>query len=216
MSEAPGCGLRAADAARALLIDLDGVVRCWDAGPAPTPEAAFGLPAGAIGATAFAPPLLRQAVTGRITDGAWRREVVERLAAGYGREAAAGAVAAWSASAGRVEEEVVALVRAVRRRAPVVLVTNATTRLDADLARLALGGAFTAVVNSARIGVCKPEPGFYAAALAAAAVPAAAALFVDDTPGHVAAARALGLRAHRFESAARLRVVLREAGFLGG
>ena len=43
------------------------------------------------------------------------------------------------------------MLTAVRRRAPVVLVTNATTRLDADLARLALDGAFTAVVNSARL-----------------------------------------------------------------
>jgi putative hydrolase of the HAD superfamily len=115
-----------------------------------------------------------------------------------------------------VDEAVLALVSAVRRRAPVVLVTNATTRLDADLARLGLGGAFDAVANSSRIGAGKPEAEIFRAALAAAGVPPGAALFVDDSEGNVAAAQALGLRGHRFEDAARLEGVLGAAGLLGG
>ena len=215
MDEAPGPGGPGAEPARALLIDLDGVVRRWDARPAAAVEVPFGLPPGAVAAAAFAAPLLQQAITGRITDAAWRRAVVERLAATYGRAAAAGAVAAWSAPAGRVAEDVLALVRAVRRRAPVVLVTNATTRLDADLRRLGLHDAFDAVANSARIGAGKPEAAIFAAALGYAGVPPAAALFVDDTRGHVEAARALGLRGHRFEDVAGLEAALREATLLG-
>jgi putative hydrolase of the HAD superfamily len=201
--------------ARALLIDLDGVLRRWDTPAAGGAEGTFGLPPGVVAATAFAAPLLRRAITGQISDDAWRQEVVARLAGEYGRERAAGAVAAWSAPAGRVDETVLALVRAVRRRAPVVLVTNATTRLDADLARLGLGGAFDAVASSSRIGAGKPEAEIFRAALAAAGVHPGAALFVDDSDGNVAAAQALGLKGYRFEDAARLEVVLRASGLLG-
>lgn len=157
MDEAPGAAVPDEERARALLIDLDGVVRRWDAHPPVAVEVAFGLPPGAVAATAFAVPLLRQAVVARITDEAWRQAVVERLAATYGQDAAAGSVAAWSAPAGRVDEDILTLVRAVRRRGPVVLVTNATTRLERDLEDLGLRTAFDAIASSARIGACKPE-----------------------------------------------------------
>jgi putative hydrolase of the HAD superfamily len=199
--------------ARALLIDLDGVLRRWEARPGEPVEAAFGLPAGALAEAAFEADLLEAAVLGQIEDEEWRRRVAERLGTRYG-SGAAGAVAAWSAPAGAVDPEVLALVRAVRRRAPVCLVTNATTRLERDLERLGLAGELDAIASSARVGARKPDAPIYRAALALAGVPAPAALFVDDTPGHVAAARALGLRGHVFAGAAGLAGALRAAGLL--
>ena len=44
---------------------------------------------------------------------------------------------------------------------PVGLATNATDRLDADLARLGLVGEVDVVVNSSAIGVHKPAPEFF-------------------------------------------------------
>lgn len=198
------------ESAKALLIDLDGVIRRWDrnAHPASAIEVTFGLPPGAVAATAFAAELLEEAILGRIADEVWRQRVVDRLAAQYDRPTAAGAVAAWSAGSGVVDHDVLDLVRAVRARAPVCLVTNATTRLESDLERLGISGEFDAVVSSARVGARKPQPEIFHAALQAVDVPAERAFFIDDTRLHVEAATSLGLRGHVFLDAPRLTAAL--------
>ncbi|HEX2035260.1 MAG TPA: HAD family phosphatase [Chloroflexota bacterium] len=203
-----------AGGAMALLIDLDGVIRYWDSPPVGTVEATYGLPPGAITATAFAAGLLEEAILGRITDEAWRQAIVERLATRYHPQAAREAVRAWSAPCGRVDPGVLALVRAVRQMAPVCLVTNATTRLDHDLEQLGIRHEFDAVISSARVGAGKPDPRIFHAALAAVDTPAARALFVDDTAGHVAAAQALGLHGHHFTARIHLETALQRAGLL--
>lgn len=185
----------------AILCDLDGVLRRWP--PLTELELAHGVPAGTLAATAFAPHRLSPAITGRCTDEEWRAAVVEDLRAHTG--SAEELVAAWSADAGAVDEEVAEVLAVARERGPVVLVTNATTRLDSDVDALGLDQHVDAIVNSARIGVAKPEAGIYLAAAVAAGVPPQRCLFVDDSTTNVAAARRLGMAAHHFTSAANLR-----------
>lgn len=104
------------------------------------------------------------------------------------------------------------LVTACRRRGPVVLVTNATSRLPDDLHQLGLTTAFDAVMNSSSIGVAKPDPKIFAAALAVAGVPAPDALFVDDTLANVEAARHLGVIGHHYVGVTELRQALEACG----
>ena len=199
---------------RALLLDLDGVLRRWPDDLALRAERAAGLPPGSIHAAAFDPELLTRAVTGAIDDGTWRSEAALRLARGRALWTALQAMAAWSASPGEVNGAVRALVARARQRARVVLVTNATSRLDADLGALGLADDLDAVVNSSVVGHAKPDARILRAALAAGAAPAARSLFVDDTPDHVAAAAALGLPGHVFVSAVELERALMEHGLL--
>jgi putative hydrolase of the HAD superfamily len=58
-----------------------------------------------------------------------------------------------------------------------------------------------AVVDAARLGIRKPDPGAYRAALDVLAVPASAAVFVDDQPVNVDGARAVGIPAILFDVA---------------
>jgi FMN phosphatase YigB (HAD superfamily) len=74
--------------------------------------------------------------------------------------------------------------------------------LDAGYA--ILPGRFVHQVLSYEKGVMKPDAGIYAAATAAAAVPAHGIFFCDDLPQHVAAARAAGWDAELFTSASAL------------
>jgi len=194
----------------AVVVDLDGVLRRWDPAVLAGAEAAFGLPAGALGAVAFAPALLSAAVTGRISDAAWREQVVEQLAGRFGRAAAVGAVARWSASAGEVDPEVLAVVRGLRVRCRVGLLSNATTRLRGDLARSGLAGEVDEVFGTAELGVAKPDPAVFRVVCAGLGVEPGRCGFVDDTAGHVAAAGAVGLVGHRYVPPAGL------VGFLTG
>jgi len=176
----------------AVVVDLDGVLRRWDPAVLAGAEAAFGLPAGAVGEVAFPPALLSAAVTGRISDAAWREQVVEQLAWRFGRAGAVGAVARWSVSAGEVDPEVLAVIRGLRARCRVGLLTNATTRLRGDLARLGLAGEVDEVFGTAELGVAKPDPAVFRLVCGRLGVRPGQCGFVDDTAGHVAAAEGGG------------------------
>jgi len=194
---------------QALLTDLDGVIRRWDPAIEQRAEQATGLPAGALRQAAFAPDLLHGAITGQITDELWRTQVAERLQTLFPTVDAAQAVALWSASAGAVDGAVLELVRACRQKVPVILVTNATSRLPQDLQRLGLSEEFDHIINSSVVGYCKPHPAIFQTALATVGVAAPDAVFVDDGAGNVAAASQLGLIGHFYQDLDGLKAALR-------
>lgn len=188
---------------KALLIDLDGVLRLWP-GDYSALEEEHKLPVGSIGRTAFEPVILEQVVTGRITDRQWRNEVGRRLAASYSQSWAVEAVAAWSRPVGTVNRAVLHMVTLARNHCAVGLVTNATDRLSHDLRALDLAQHLDFVVNSSEVGIAKPNPGIFRLALARMGVQPDEAAFVDDTAANVSAASALGIRSCHFTSIAGL------------
>ena len=183
---------------RAVLIDLDGVIRLWHDAYDDGLMAATGLTIETIGRIAFAEDLLPLAVTGQISDGEWRDRVRDRLVATNPAIDGRAAVAAWSRPIGRVNEPVLKLVAEWRERAAVALITNATSRLPDDLAALGLTQAFDVIINSSAIGVAKPDPAIFRYTLEQLGVLPGDALFIDDTASHIAAARDVGLAAFHF------------------
>ncbi|KAF1067190.1 MAG: Alpha-D-glucose 1-phosphate phosphatase YihX [Pseudomonas citronellolis] len=71
---------------------------------------------------------------------------------------------------------------------------------------------FEDIVVSGREKLKKPDPAIFQLLLQRAALEPAATVFIDDSPRNVAAARALGIQALHFTSAAQLRQDLRELG----
>jgi putative hydrolase of the HAD superfamily len=200
-------GTRAFDA---VLCDVDGVLRHW---PSDSElEAAHGLAPGALAGVAFAPGRLRPAITGEVSDSRWRESVAEGLVE-EGHCAtladAQAAVAQWTGLRPRVDDDVLALLQLAREVLPVVLVSNATTRLEADLKDLGLAEFVDEVVNTSRIGFAKPDPRVFAHAAQQAGVPVERCLFVDDTWEHVEAAREAGMHAVHFHGPADLEEALR-------
>jgi putative hydrolase of the HAD superfamily len=197
----------------ALVIDLDGVIRRWDEGSLAEAEADLGLPAGAIGAAAFDPARLEPAMTGEVSFEDWCSALGEAVAAEHG--VAADAVAkAFAETRWDVDTDVLALVDRVHERAPVALLSNASSRLVEDLRRAGLTVHFDTVVGSADIGVCKPEPAAFTTAAARLGVPPDRCLMVDDLEANVEGARAAGMQAVRFTGAAALAEALTSAGLL--
>ncbi|RKR90716.1 putative hydrolase of the HAD superfamily [Micromonospora pisi] len=196
----------ARERATALLVDLDGVLRQWDPAVTEAVEREFGLPAGALLETAMRWSLLQPAVTGQISHLDWMAGVAEALAepAG-GRERAVAAVDQWQAYRGVVDPDVLAFVREVRASGHRVgLATNATDRLDTDLATLELVDEVDLVLNSSALGVHKPAKEFFQLACQALGSPPGRVLFVDDDDRSVRGARAAGLSAYRWSGPADL------------
>jgi putative hydrolase of the HAD superfamily len=196
-----------------LLIDLDGVIRHWDATHIPSVEERLGLPPGSLGAVAFEADRLARAMDGRLAFEAWCEEIGREVAGAHAVDA--GTVAeAWAEAGWDIDLEMVDLVAEVRSSVPVALLSNASTRLLPDLERSGIAGAFDAVVGSAELGAAKPAAAAFQAAADAIGVPLDRCLFVDDTVGHVEAARALGLRAEVFTGVDALRALLTDLAVL--
>jgi putative hydrolase of the HAD superfamily len=183
--------------ARALLIDLDGVLRRWDPSVPAAVERSYGLPPGSLLDTAMQWDLYRPAVAGELTDAEWMAAIARRLP--LPPDQAGAAVAEWQEHRGVVDPDVLAFVRQVRGAGrPVGLVTNATDRLRDDLASLGLTGELDVVVSSWEIGIHKPAPEFFARASAALDLEPHWVLFVDDDDRAVRGARAAGMPAFRW------------------
>jgi putative hydrolase of the HAD superfamily len=196
-----------------VIIDLDGVIRHWDPEHVPTVEKQLGLPAGSLGATAFDDDRLARVMDGRLSFTEWCDEIGASLAAAHGADGARIAQA-WAEAGWDIDLTVVDLVAAVRSRVPVVLLSNASTKLREDLERSGIDDAFDGIVGSADLGTAKPAREAFEAAAKVIGVPLDRCLFVDDTLGHVQAARALGMRAEVFTDAETLRELLVELGLL--
>jgi HAD superfamily hydrolase (TIGR01509 family) len=181
---------------QALLTDLDDVIRLWDGQNDGSIEREFGLPPRTLRIIAFAPTLLQPAITGQISDEIWRRQIAQQLAEQFPDCDAVTAVARWSAPAGAVDGQILALLRRCRERVPVGLITNATSRLPHDLERLGLTDEFDAIINSSAVGTAKPDRQIFLAALEALRAMPETTLYIDDSPGHVQAAAELGIISH--------------------
>jgi putative hydrolase of the HAD superfamily len=198
---------------KALLIDLDGVIRRWQSSDESI-EGAYGLPLGSIRQAAFSPELVEPAITGAISDEEWRACIAEKLGYKCGAARAVDAVAQWASHPGEVDEMTLSLLSACPSSLRLVLVTNATSRLPHDLLALGLSERFYAVVNSSQVGVAKPSKEIFGVALERSGATPAQALFIDDTVANVESASSLGILSHVFIGHHGMSAFLRQAGVL--
>jgi HAD superfamily hydrolase (TIGR01509 family) len=170
-----------------VVFDLDGVVRHWDNTINSSIEDRHGLPRGAILDTAFDVELGPAAVTGALDYETWAARIAERLDS-------PAAVAEWGQFRGHLDPDMLALVDAVRAGGcRVALLSNATTRLEADLEVLGIANRFDHIFNTARLGVAKPDHEVYRRVVDQLGVPPERIVFTDDTPDWAHAATEVGL-----------------------
>ncbi|WP_295100980.1 HAD family hydrolase [uncultured Microbacterium sp.] len=193
---------------RAMLFDLDGVVRHFDPENVASIERAHELEPGAIEAIAFAPDHLEPVTTGKIS----RREWVERVGAELGNAEAA---EAWGSQPFHVDEELLGLVDELRASGiRTAILTNGTDTIPDEIASINLGSHFEAVFNSAEIGWTKPDVRAFQHVLDAMQLAPHEVFFTDDSVGKLVGADALGMLTHHFAGVAGLRETLRETGLL--
>ena len=188
-------------AIRAVLLDFGGVYTS-------SPFAVFADAAAEIGA---APERVIGLVFGpydRDTDHPWHRlergeialldarEQIMALATEAGLSFDPLAILARMARGGGARETVIAATRRLRERGlRTALVTNNAREFSAGWRSLIpIGELFDAVIDSSEVGVRKPDPAIFSLALRElGGIAPEHAVFLDDFPGNVAAARRLGM-----------------------
>ena len=114
-----------------VVFDLDGVIRQWNDDELDEVEASYGLEPRTILTVAFSAELGHAAVTGRLTHPQWMAAIRARVIAEHGADVI-GALDEWELNVGRVDVDMLAVVRAARRRTG----ADARRRPRDDLSRL--------------------------------------------------------------------------------
>jgi putative hydrolase of the HAD superfamily len=162
---------------------------------------ALGTAIAAVTARQGANPMF-ELETGRMTEAAFLRALSVELTEQLGREIELHGFGEQYFEHLHPNERMIGYMRELRRRDYKLAICTNNVREWEQLwrAKLPVDEIFDVVVDSALVGVRKPEPRIYEITLERLAVPARSALLVDDIELNCTAARELGLKAVWFRS----------------
>lgn len=198
---------------RAVFFDFGGVITRADRGMLAGFEARHGLPEGSFLKALYAIPEWKAVEVGQGTEEAWLAAVRRKLNELAGR-ALPDISEEWGTMWRQLDEDVVRLIRRLRPRYGVGLISNATPRLEGELRDYhKIDGLFQVIVNSSRVGMAKPDARIYHLAAERMGEEPAACVHIDDLKHNVEGAREAGFQAiHHKGDYAELERELRALG----
>ncbi len=201
---------------RAIVTDLDGVIRFFPIERDRNIEDRFELPFGSLAETAFETTLLQRAIKGELSDEAWRNKILINLRMKYPSQSTESAFIEWSNFCGQIDHDCLAFIKSLGSHGPLVLLTNATSRLSADLEKLGIEDAFDVIFNSSEIGLIKPDKTVFKKVCDELELNPSEVMFIDDSKANVDAATSVGLNGIHFISLGQLKQDLETFGLLKG
>jgi len=100
----------------------------------------------------------------------------------------------WDWYCGELDEELMAFAASLRPGLATAIISNsADGARREEIARYAFDTIFDPIIYSHEVGLAKPDPAIFELTCARLGLEPAQTVFVDDVPGHVAAARAVGM-----------------------
>jgi len=107
----------------------------------------------------------------------------------------------WDWYCGELDEELMAFAASLRPRLRTAIVSNsADGARREEIARYAFDEVFDPIIYSHEVGLAKPDPAIFELVCSRLGVTPAQTIFVDDVPGHCAAARRVGMQAIQHRS----------------
>ena len=189
---------------KAFLFDCGGVLlRDKDESAYSLWESRLGLTPGELRQRLWAGEAWSLAERGQLSEEAFWQRVGSELGLVESEEIASLAQDLWGSW--RVDCDVLALIDVLRKRFRVAMLSNATDVLEEKLAsHYGVADRFDPIINSARLGIAKPDPEVYKMTLQELDLRPKQVVFVDDRADNVAAAAALGMHVIWFIGAAEL------------
>lgn len=193
---------------RAVVFDLDGVLRHFHSDCISEIERRHALPDGALNATAFSQPLLADVTTGRISRAEWVRKIGRTLGAHKAAEE-------WGKLSPRPDRAMLELADELRSRGTTVaILTNGTDTIPTEIEAQGIQPHIDYVFNSATIGYAKPDRRAFQHVMDTLGLESPEIFFTDDSSSKLVGAADLGIVTHHFTGISSLRVALTSAGAL--
>jgi putative hydrolase of the HAD superfamily len=185
---------------QAVFFDFGGVVARVDQDHMRRLEGEFGLPERALWRSMYETPEWRELRVGRGSEGAWVSAIRRTLDELAGRPVADLVSERWVECWRGLDDGIMSLVDGLRPRYRVGMISNATLTLESELHdHHGIHDLFEVIVNSARVGVAKPDPRIYHHAARALDVRPEACVHVDDLPHNIEGARQAGFGAVHYD-----------------
>ena len=185
---------------QAVFFDFGGVVARVDQDHMRRLEGEFGLPERALWRSMYETPEWRELRVGRGSEGAWVSAIRRTLDELAGRPVADLVSERWVECWRGLDDGIMGLVDGLHPRYRVGMISNATLTLESELRdHHGIHDLFEVIVNSARVGVAKPDPRIYHHAARALAVQPEACVHVDDLPHNIEGARQAGFGAVHYD-----------------
>ena len=184
---------------RAIFFDFGGVIARMDRGLLAELEARYGLPKGSFIKALYAIPEWRAAEIGEGTEEAWVAAVRRKLDEFAGRPLP-DIRSEWAVMWRTLDADVLRLIERLGARYDVGLISNSTPRLEGELRdHHKIDGLFKVIVNSALVGIAKPDARIYHLAAERMGVEPSACVHIDDLAHNVEGAREAGFQAIHHE-----------------
>ena len=135
----------------------------------------------------------KKSETGQMGEAEWaaRCAACLRLSPEQQREFAADV---WDWYCGELDLELMAFAASLRPRVRTAIISNSADGARREEAgRYGLDKSFDPIIYSHEVGMAKPDPAIFELACSLMGVSPAEMIFVDDVPGHIAAAHSLGI-----------------------
>lgn len=165
-------------------------------------EEELGLAPGALNRIMFGSDAWEKVLVGRITADDYWREIGPAL--GLGTLDGIHSFRRRYFADEAINEGVLDLIRRLHGRYRLAVLSNSPPGLTRWLADWEILDLFAVVVCSGDEGVAKPNPAIFKLALTRLGMAPEEAVFIDDNPGHVETAQALGLHGIHFTTAEAL------------
>jgi len=180
---------------KAVFFDFGGVISRLDREGLRQTESRYGIPQNGLLAALYGIPEWREVEIGRLPEEEWIAAANRKLREVSGRELPD--MREISAEIWRgLDEDVVQLAKVLRGPYQVGLISNSTKRLEKELLEQnGVHSLFEVIVNSARVGIAKPDTRIYLHAAEQFGVAAAACVHIDDLAENVEGARKAGFQA---------------------
>ncbi|HSP55720.1 MAG TPA: HAD family phosphatase [Dehalococcoidia bacterium] len=198
---------------QAVFFDFGGVLGRLDRPMIADIESRYAIPSGGLLKALYGTPEWEAVQVGRRPEEEWWAAIGRKLEEMSGHPVQ-GIDAEWRGIWSSMDTDVVGLAERLRETYVVGVLSNSTLRLEKDLLEgNGIHDIFHVVINSARVGVAKPDARIYHHAAAAVGLDPSACLHIDDLPHNVDGAREAGFASvHYTGDYAALEASLRALG----
>ncbi len=196
---------------RAVIFDVGGVLlRTEDRAPRQQWEAKLGLPPGGAEALVFNSPMGQKAQRGEITEPELWQWLGSHLDLSVA-ETAAFRTGFWAGD--RLDLSLVALIRQLKVRYQTAVISNYASNLRLELTDpFGIADAFDEIIISCEEKIMKPDPEIFHRALRRLGRAPAEAVFIDDFPHNIEAAKNVGLATVHYRAGMDLPHALAQLG----
>lgn len=183
----------------AVFFDFGGVIGKLDRDEIRRLESSYGLQENDLIRSIYGIPEWREAETGHIPDDEWVMAANRKLDEKAGKPVPQ-LHEDWRQMWGGLDDDVVGLIKTLGSRYRVGLISNSTKRLEKELLEpRGLRDLFEVIVNSARLGIAKPDTRIYHHAADRMGVAYSACVHIDDLPPNIEGAIEAGFSAIHYE-----------------